>query len=251
MTDGKGGKHVSGSTVVHFPQIFEYIMEHINDDDVSKELRKKTELAPRAQMMGSPDEAHFLGFLVKVMGAKKVVEVGVFRGSTSLIIAKSLPEDGVLYALDITDEFVLDFGVPAWEAAGVQHKIHLEVGPAAESMQKLLDSGLTGQVDLVFIDADKTNYDTYYELALQLLKPNGVIAVDNVLWHGEILKPAAQHDPDTKAIVTLNEKIKHDDRVEGVMLGIADGVYLVRKRQETSQNPVGLSSLLKFSSSVH
>eukprot|EP00995_Heteronema_vittatum_P008287 NODE_3469_length_664_cov_270.177236_g2471_i0.p1 GENE.NODE_3469_length_664_cov_270.177236_g2471_i0~~NODE_3469_length_664_cov_270.177236_g2471_i0.p1 ORF type:complete len:148 (-),score=65.00 NODE_3469_length_664_cov_270.177236_g2471_i0:219-638(-) len=135
--------------------------------------------------------------------------------------------DGKVIGLDVSTEYTAD-GQRAWEAAGVKDKIDLVIGPAVESMQKMLDNGQAGTIDLIFIDADKGNYDSYYELGLKLLRPGGVIAIDNVFWHGEILDPACT-DEDTVAIRTLNEKVLRDDRVDMSMLGIADGCTLCRK----------------------
>ena len=178
-------------------------------------------------MGGDPMEAQFLGFLLKTMNAKKVIEVGAFRGSTTLTFAQSLPEDGKVVCLDITDKYFLkDF----WKEAGVEHKIDLRVAPASESMQKMVETPAElDTYDLVFIDAEKTGYDGYYEMALKLLKPGGVVAIDNTLWGGRITDTEDLSD-DTKSLQALNLKCKADERVDVIMLTIGDGCTLCRKR---------------------
>lgn len=179
-------------------------------------------------MMGAPDEAAFLSWLLLATGGKRVVEVGVFRGTTTLAIAKSLPSDGIVVGLDISDEFA-QMGKRAWADMGVADKVDFRVGPAVDSLKQLIAEGRQGTFDLAFIDADKENYPSYYELCLQLLRPGGIIAVDNVLWGGAVIDPPEQQEEHTKAIVAVTAKIRNDPRVHAVMLPIADGVYLCRK----------------------
>ena len=224
----KLAKHERKPTLGEHPELYPYIMNHINESPDRAELRKEVELSTWAVAAGAPDQASFLAWLIQLMGAKRVIEVGVFRGSTTLAIAEALPENGRVIGLDISDEFCTT-AKTAWKRAGVDHKIDLRMGDAKDTMKLMAStSGQRGSFDLVFIDADKVGYDCYYEAALVLVRKGGVIAVDNVLWGGKVLNPA-KDDADTNAIVALNEKIKGDSRVSATMLPIADGCYLCRK----------------------
>lgn len=188
-------------------------------------------------MVSPLDSASFLQMLVRLTNAKTVVEVGVFTGFTALAFALALPADGVVHAFDISSEFPA-VGKPFWAEAGVEDKIKLQVAPATQSMQQLLDAGAAGTVDIVFLDADKTGYDAYYELALQLLRKGGIVVVDNTLMGGSVASnpdaPAGadtsrESSPSTVAIKALNEKIFKDERVEVCMLPLSDGVSVVYK----------------------
>ena len=218
-------KHVTGPTLAAYPALYPYVLEHIAESPARAQLRGVCEGKERAIMMGAPDEASFLAWLCGLTGARKVLEVGVFRGYTTLALAEALPAGGKVVGLDVSDEYTKD-GIAAWAAAGVAEKIDLRIGPALETMATLLDAGEAETFDLVFIDADKSNYDGYYELALKLLRRNGVIAVDNTLWHGEVLAPATD---DARALAALNAKMKADARVQAMLLPIADGCTLCRK----------------------
>jgi len=178
-------------------------------------------------MSSSPDESQFLAWLIKLTGAKKIIEVGVFVGATTLAIAEALPADGKIVALDVSEEFT-SVGAKFWAAAGVDHKVDLRIAPAVDSLKNMIESGEAGTYDFVFIDADKNNYDQYYEHSLTLLKPGGIVAVDNVFWHGKVIDESVT-DPDTIAIRVLNQKISIDKRVDISMLPIADGLTLARK----------------------
>ena len=221
-------KHESKPTLGEHPELYPYVMEHINESPARVQLRKEIEQNSYAIMMGAPDEASFLAWLIQLIGAKKVIEFGVFRGSTTLAIAEALPEDGCVVGLDISEEYCAS-GKAAWKTAGVESKIDLRIGDARQSAKALIDTpGEAGTFDMAFIDADKTGYDAYYEASLVLLRKGGVIAVDNTLWGGKVLNPA-KDDESTQAIAAINEKIKNDRRVCATMLPIADGCYLCRK----------------------
>ncbi|CAD2222396.1 O-methyltransferase family protein [Angomonas deanei] len=181
-------------------------------------------------MISSADEYQFLGWFLQTMCARKVIEVGVFRGVTTLALARQLPADGVVRALDISAEYA-DIGKKAWEEAGVADKIDFRIGPAAESMRALLaEEGEAGTYDFVYIDANKDQYTEYYELALNLLRSGGVIAVDNTLFHGLVTKEKLiTSNSNVKGVHELNERIRTDSRVSAVMTILADGVYFVRK----------------------
>ncbi len=190
-------------------------------------LRDATRSHPAAGMQIGADQGQFLGLLIKLLGARRAIEVGVFTGYSALAVALALPEDGRLLACDISDEYTR-VGRPFWEAAGVAAKIELKLGPAAATLDARIAAGEAGQYDFAFIDADKSSYDAYYERCLVLLRQGGLIAIDNVLWGGSVARPAK--DADTAALQALNDKIHADQRVDMAMLSIGDGVTLARKR---------------------
>jgi len=225
-------KHLQLPTVAAVPESYAYLMGKQQEQMKREQIDLMNEIASKegAVMMGSPDEAQFLCWLCELIGARKVLEVGVFRGSTTLAFAQALPSDGRVVGLDVCADFLESTGRKYWREAGVEEKIDFRVGPAVEGMDTLIEEGETGQFDLCFIDADKANYDNYYERALKLVRKGGVIAVDNVLWFGRYLKEEFKDDPDSVAIAKLNDKLFKDERVSVNMLGIADGVTLCRVR---------------------
>ncbi len=178
-------------------------------------------------MQIGPEQAQFMALLVKLIGARRAIEIGVFTGYSALTVALALPDDGRLLACDISDEYTR-VGRPFWEQAGVAAKIDLQLAPATQTLDAHIAAGESGQYDFAFIDADKASYDAYYERCLVLLRPGGLIAIDNVLWGGSVARPA--EDADTKALQALNDKIHADQRVDMAMLPIGDGVTLARKR---------------------
>lgn len=198
------------------------------ESGVAKELRLETAKHNKAIMMGDPLEASLFGLLLPAINAKNVVEVGVFTGYTTLVMAQALPKDGKVVALDVSTEFT-SIGKPYWKKAGVDRIIDLRIGPASDSLQEMLDRGEAGKYDFAFVDADKPNYLSYYEKLLQLIRPNGILAIDNVLWSGKVLLDDQDADENTLALKEISKKIANDDRVEHVMLPFADGVTLVRK----------------------
>jgi len=181
----------------------------------------------RSRMLGSQDELHFLAMLCKLINAKKTLDIGVFTGYSALTIALALPADGKVVACDVTDEY-LTVGKPLWEEAGVTNKIDLRIAPAMETLNALAESE-AGSFDFAFIDADKTNYINYYEVCLKLMRPGGIIAVDNTIWSGKILLDDPE-DEDTKVIKQLNEMVAKDERVDSTLLNMADGVLLAFKK---------------------
>lgn len=199
----------------------------LREPAVALRLREETARHPRAIMQISPEEGQFLALLARIVNAKRTLEVGVFTGYSSLSVALALPEDGRITALDISEEFT-NVARRYWKEAGVDHKIDLRLGPAIATLNELLAEGNEESFDFAFIDADKSNYSGYYELVLRLLRPNGLIAIDNVLRHGEIIDGTTQ-DPDTKAMQAFNEKVGKDPRVQQIMLPIADGLTLACK----------------------
>jgi predicted O-methyltransferase YrrM len=205
-----------------------YVNEVITrQTDVQRRLFRETERAPHGRMQTGPDQAALLSFLVKLIGAKRAIEVGVFHGYGSLAIASALPKDGRLIACDVSEEYTRH-ARPFWDEAGVAGKIELRLAPAIETLDELLKDQ-PGGFDFVFIDADKSNYDGYYERALQLIRPGGLIVFDNVLWGGTVADNR-YHDEDTDALRALNLKIRSDERVDAALVTIGDGFMLTRKR---------------------
>ncbi|EDV19305.1 uncharacterized protein TRIADDRAFT_33791 [Trichoplax adhaerens] len=209
--------------------IYQYVLKYgFRKHPVLQRLCDKSAGHPEAIMAATSDEVSMMQFLLQLIHAKKVLEVGVFTGYTTLGMALALPSDGKVIGLDISKEFV-DIGRPFWKEAGVDGKIDIRLGPAVESMDQLLGDNESGTFDFIFIDADKTNYVDYYEKSLQLLRKDGMIAIDNTLWRGYVADESI-NDADTTMVRQLNSIIKDDERVEFVMLTVADGVTLVRKK---------------------
>jgi len=191
-------------------------------------LRAATRGMNSAGMQIGPDQGQFMGFLVKLLGVKRALEIGTFTGYSALSVAQSLPADGRLVCCDISTEYT-DVGKPFWQQAGVADRIDLRIGPAAATLDRLIADGGKDSFDFAFIDADKSNYDAYYERCLVLVRQGGVIAVDNVLWSGAVIDPA-KNSEDTLALRALNRKLHADERVDLVMLAIGDGLTLLRRR---------------------
>jgi caffeoyl-CoA O-methyltransferase len=205
-----------------------YLMEQsIREHPAQVALRAATAGHPHAGMQISPDQGQFMALLIKLLGARRAIEIGVFTGYSALSVALALPEDGRLLACDISDEYTR-VGRPYWQQAGVAHKIDLRLAPALETLDAQLAAGAAGSYDFAFIDADKTGYDAYYERCLQLLRPGGLIAVDNTLWSGSVARPAK--DADTAALQQLNTKLHGDQRIDLSLLALGDGLTLARKR---------------------
>lgn len=209
-------------------EVLDYVLGVTRESDVARRLREKTAAMPNAEMQISPDEAAFLSFLVTAIGAKRAIEVGTFTGYSALAIASALPADGQLVCCDVSAEWT-NIGKPFWREAGVSEKIDLRLAPATDTMRILIENRASGTFDFAFIDAEKHEYDAYYELVLQLIRPGGIIALDNMLRDGRVADPSIT-ERGTVAIRALNEKISRDKRVDASLLTIRDGVMLVRKR---------------------
>jgi len=205
-----------------------YVLGHSRESAVAARLRAETAKLPQAGMQIGADQATFMALLVRAIGAKRCIEVGTFTGYSALAVAAALPEDGQLICCDISAEWTA-MARRYWLEAGVADRIELRLAPALDTLRELLAHGGAGQYDFAFIDADKSNYDDYYEACLQLLRPGGLIALDNALWSGRVAD-AHQHDVDTDAIRAINAKIDIDGRVDSSLLTIGDGVMLVCKR---------------------
>lgn len=206
-----------------------YVREvSLRDDEIQRELRSTTARLPAGQAMQvMAEEGQLLALLVGLTAARTVLEVGTYTGYSTLCMARALPADGRLITCDITNRWS-PISVGYWQRAGVADRIDLRIGDATQTIPALLAELGPGSVDLVFIDADKRNYRTYYEGALELLRPGGLIVLDNTLFFGRVLDPAAQ-DPDTVAIREMNSFLKNDSRVEISLLVMADGITLARK----------------------
>jgi predicted O-methyltransferase YrrM len=208
--------------------LYDYMLsQSLREHPAQTALREATKTHPRAGMQISPEQGQFMALLIRLIGARNAIEVGVFTGYSALTVALALPQDGRLLACDISDEFTR-VGRPYWEQAGVAHKIDLKLAPAVNTLDARLAAGAAGQYDFAFIDADKAAYDDYYERCLKLLRVGGLIAIDNVLWSGQVAHAAK--DADTAALQALNSKLHKDERVDLSLLPIGDGVTLARKR---------------------
>lgn len=199
----------------------------VREDADLAALRQETAKHRLAMMQIAPEQGQLMALLVHMLGARKTLEVGVFTGYSSMVVAKALGPKGKVIALDVSEEFTA-IARRHWAKAGVAERIDLRLKPAAESLKALVDAGESESFDFAFIDADKVNYDTYYEYALRLVRRGGLIAIDNVLWGGHVIDPADQ-SPDTLAIRALNQKVHADQRVEATLVPIADGIMLARK----------------------
>ncbi len=209
--------------------LYQYLLNaSLRESDVLKDLRAETAKLPSANMQIAPEQGQFMALLVLMLNARRIIEVGVFTGYSSLVMAMALPPDGQLVACDINPDYT-DIARQYWQRAGVVKKIDLRLAPGKETLRQLLDQGEAGQFDLAFIDADKTGYLEYYELCLKLLRTGGLILVDNVLWNGSVIDESIR-DEDTAAIRTFNETLKSDQRVDISLLPVADGLTLARKR---------------------
>lgn len=215
---------------VFFPEeISDYLLSvSLREPPLLRRLREETIGHPHARFQISPEHGQFMAMIVQLTGARRTIEVGVFTGYSSLSVALALPSGGSIVACDISEEFT-SIARQYWKEAGVDHMIDLRIRPAMETLTELLAQGERGRFDFVFIDADKTNYEGYYERALELLRPGGLIMVDNVLWSGRVLDPADQ-TPDTVALRAFNKKLHTDSRVSLSMIPLGDGVTLALKR---------------------
>lgn len=220
---------MSNYTLNLTPALYQYLLDHsLREHVVLQALRQVTAKLPSSVMQISPEQGQFMALLIELMNAKKTLEVGVFTGYSTLAVALALPEDGKIVACDIDVRFTT-IAQKFWKQAQVDHKIDLRIAPALETLEKLIQNGETNSFDFAFIDADKANYSNYYELALKLVRPGGLILLDNTLWGGDVIDPTI-NDNATHAIRMINQKLLQDQRVTLSLLPIGDGVTLVRKR---------------------
>jgi len=219
---------MSNKTLALDDRLYDYLLSvSLREPDILARLREETLHRADAEMQIAPEQGQFMALLLKLIGARRSLEVGTFTGYSALVCALALPEDGQLIALDINEETTA-IAQRYWAEAGVENKIELQLGPAEDSLRNLIDGGDQGSFDFMFIDADKTGYPTYYEMGLQLLRPGGVLAFDNVLWAGRVADPGAGDD-DTQALRALNVQLHADPRVDISMVPIGDGLTLARK----------------------
>lgn len=209
-------------------ELHDYVVRHNREHAELARLREATASHPRAGMQIAPEQGALLQMLVKLIGARRTIEVGVFTGYSALAVALALPADGRVLACDVSDEYTR-VAKPYWERAGVAAKIELVLAPALQTLDQRLAAGEAGRYDFAFIDADKTNYDGYYERCLQLLRPGGLIAFDNTLWSGRVAQ-AAEAGSDTAALQALNDKLVADGRADVALLPVGDGLTLARRR---------------------
>jgi caffeoyl-CoA O-methyltransferase len=209
------------------PQVHDYLLAHAPPvDDIQRDLIAETaELGGISMMQISPEQGAFLTVLTKLIGARYAVEVGTFTGYSSIAIARGLADDGHMLCCDVSKEWT-SIAQRYWKRAGLDDRIVLRLGPALDTLRAIPPEH---QIDLAFIDADKPNYPAYYEEVLARLRPNGVILVDNTLWGGSVIDPKAD-DPNLQAIRAFNDMVAADDRVEGLILTIGDGLTLLRKK---------------------
>jgi predicted O-methyltransferase YrrM len=208
--------------------VYRYVLEHtLREHPEQIALRAATQSYPHASMQISPEQGQFMALLVKLLGVRRAIEVGVFTGYSALTVALAMPADGRLLACDV-DEAASQVGIPHWERAGVSSRIDLRIGPALDTLKECVARGEAGTYDFVFIDADKPGYDAYYEHSLLLLQPGGLVMLDNTLRHGEVAYPSERED--VRAMQALNVKVHGDERVDMVLLPFSDGVTLARKR---------------------
>jgi len=194
-------------------------------------LRAETASHPQVRMQIAPEQGQFMQMLVRLTGARRAIEVGVFTGYSSLAVMLAMPEDGRLLALDVSEEYTA-VARRHWQSAGVAGRIELVIAPATETLDARLARGESGQYDFAFIDADKTSYLAYYERLLKLLRPGGLIVVDNTLWSGEVANPD-NREADTRALREFNDALHGDPRVDLALLPVGDGLTLARLREGT------------------
>ena len=220
---------MSSSTIGLSNELRKYMLDvSFRDDDILRQLRKETLKLKEAQMQISPEQGAFLTVLTKILNAKKTLDIGVFTGYSSLVVARELPDDGIVVACDTSIEWT-SIAKKYWKLAGVDKKVDLYLSPAKETLEKLIEDRQASTYDFSFIDADKINYQSYYEYSLTLVKPGGIIAIDNVLWSGQVIDES-DSEPATRAIRSFNEKLYQDDRVSISMVPIGDGLTLAYKK---------------------
>ena len=220
---------MSNRTLSMTDALYDYLLAvSSREPEILRRLREETARLPNAGMQIGPEQGQFMALLVQLLGARRTLEVGVFTGYSSLAVALALPPDGRVVACDVSEEWTA-IARRYWAEAGVAGKIELRLGPAVGTLDALLADGQADGFDFAFIDADKENYDNYYERALRLVRPGGLIAIDNVLWGGHVADPEAQGES-LAAIRALNAKLHRDERVALSLVPIGDGLTLALKR---------------------
>lgn len=219
---------MSNKTFTLSDDLYAYLLEHsVREPDVLRRLREETARDSMARMQIAPEQGQLMQLLVRLMGARRYLEVGVFTGYSSLAVALALPAEGRIVACDISDTWT-KVARRYWAEAGVAEKIDLRLAPALQTLDGLIAAGAAGSFDFAFIDADKTSYRAYYERALTLIRAGGLIAVDNTLWEGRVADPKVR-DADTQAIRDFNRHLRDDRRVHLCLVPIGDGLSLALK----------------------
>lgn len=209
--------------------LYDYLLEvSLHEPEVLRELREATEQEELSQMRSAPEQGQFMAMLLGIIGANRVLEVGTYTGYATLWMAQALPADGSIVTCELSERWTF-VARRHWEMAGVSSKVHLELGPALATLERLIEMEAE-PFDFAFIDADKVNYENYYERCLELLRPGGLIAVDNVLWGGSVID-TGNNTPETEAIRAFNRLLHDDERVDISMLPVADGLTLARKKE--------------------
>lgn len=220
---------MSNSTINLTDELYAYLKSvSLRETELMEALRNETAKLPMSAMQIAPEQGQFMALITKLIGAKNVIEVGTFTGYSALAVAQALPDDGKLIACDVSEEWT-SIGKRYWQQAGVADKIELHIAPALQTLDALLQNNMVGQFDMAFIDADKENYQHYYESCLQLLRSGGLIMVDNVLWGGSVIDDTNQK-PETVAIRKFNEYLYQDQRVDISLIPVGDGISMVRKQ---------------------
>jgi O-methyltransferase len=220
---------MSNRTLAIDDRLYAYLLQHsLREAPLLKRLRDETTRMPDGMMQIAPEQGQFMGLLVELVGARRALEIGTFTGYSSVCVARAMGPTGRLVCCDISEPYTA-VARRYWAEAGVTDRIELKLGPALATLDGMLAAGAAGQHDFAFIDADKTNYDGYYERVLKLLRAGGLVAIDNMLWNGAVADPKDQ-EPDTLAIRRLNEKLHADERVTASLVPIGDGLLLARKR---------------------
>ena len=229
MTAPEEANDVNRKTIGLSDELFDYVFRtSVRDDAILARLRQETLGDEMSMMQIAPDQGQFMALLVKLIGARRALEIGVFTGYSSLCVARALGEDGSLVACDVSEKWT-SVARRYWVEAGVAGRIDLRLAPAVETLDHLIAEGTSGGFDFAFIDADKANYDAYYERCLVLIRQGGLITIDNVLWGGAVVDESDRSE-DTEAIRAINAKIGSDERVDAVTLPVGDGLTLARKR---------------------
>ena len=222
-------KFMSKQTMGLSPEFYSYYQSiTVQEPAILKKLREETAAHPRAIMQIAPEQGQFLAFLLKLIGARNTLEIGVFTGYSSLVTALALPPEGKIIACDVSEEYT-EIAQRYWQEAGVSSKIDLRIAPASITLDQLISSGYSNRFDFVFIDADKGNYHNYYEKSLELVKIGGIIAIDNVFWGGKVADLEIQ-DNQTSKIREFNQRLYEDERINLSVVPIADGLTLAMKK---------------------
>ena len=220
---------MSNRTLQLDDRAYEYLLAHsLREDPALAALRAETASHPKVNMQIAPEQGQFMQMLVRLSGAKRAIEVGVFTGYSSLAVMLAMPRDARLLALDVSEEYT-SIARRHWQAAGVADRIELVIAPAQDTLDARIRAGEAGQYDFAFIDADKTGYLAYYERLLTLVRPGGLITVDNTLWNGEVANPG-NREADTVALRAFNDALHRDPRIDLALLPVGDGLTLARVR---------------------